>query len=301
MPSRPAQPLVDVAGRPVPAPAPLAWRRPAAPGTAHRLPRWRPPGRGLHDRRAPDFVRTAKAPAARSSGPRDRRRSPPPPATPPPRSAYAAARQDRGMVRSRAAGRLRRARRGPRPRLTGAAGVVVTASRPDDAGLRPWPTRTSAVADGAAVRSAPAVPRRRPLRRGDGRAGGRRRRTRRAPPLEDEGIAAFKAADGGLAARAGTGGGQRRATAHGDSPLGHGSTASARSTPRTWRSVSPTARPWPCHRPGRAVAGGTSVVVLDGRQATFSTAGNGAIGATNVVLDVFGPGRAAHLGAVTGR
>jgi cyanophycinase-like exopeptidase len=41
---------------------------------------------------------------------------------------------------------------------------------------------------------------------------------------------------------------------------------------------------------GARVAGGTSVVVADGRQATYSTASNGAIGAVNVVLDVFAAG-----------
>ncbi len=38
-----------------------------------------------------------------------------------------------------------------------------------------------------------------------------------------------------------------------------------------------------------AVTGG-SVVVADGRSGTYWTADNGAIGASGVVLDVFGPG-----------
>jgi len=44
---------------------------------------------------------------------------------------------------------------------------------------------------------------------------------------------------------------------------------------------------------GPAVTG-SSVVVADGRQGTFWTGGNGAMGASGVVLDVFGDGEALH-------
>jgi hypothetical protein len=49
--------------------------------------------------------------------------------------------------------------------------------------------------------------------------------------------------------------------------------------------LSPTAAP--------AVTG-SSVVVADGRQGRFWTGGNGAMGASGVVLDVFGDGEALH-------
>ena len=41
---------------------------------------------------------------------------------------------------------------------------------------------------------------------------------------------------------------------------------------------------------GARVVGSGSVAVLDSRQATYSTAANGAIGAVNTILDTFAPG-----------
>ena len=170
--------------------------------------------------------------------------------------------------------------------LTGAAGVVVTAADPTT--LAPAlsdPAFRSRV--GAAAQAAPAF-----LADDHFAAAMGSWWSPKADPtsatMEDEGVAAFKAADGALAARARAGRGERRAPAQRRLPLGPAL------RPRPGRP-----RP-PGHRAGDgavvalapsggSVAGG-SVVVLDGRQSTFSTAANGAIGATNVVLDVFAPG-----------
>ena len=46
--------------------------------------------------------------------------------------------------------------------------------------------------------------------------------------------------------------------------------------------------------PAGASVAGPSVVVADGRQGTFWTGANGAMGASGVVLDVFGDGEALH-------
>ena len=108
--------------------------------------------------------------------------------------------------------------------------------------------------------------------------------------LEDEGIAAFKSAAGDWQPGLGLVSANVVPRLNGDSRWGRlyglGQVDPTRLAfgvaDGTAIVLSPTA--------GASVAGGTSVVVLDGRQATFSTAVNGAIGATNVVLDVFGPG-----------
>ena len=46
--------------------------------------------------------------------------------------------------------------------------------------------------------------------------------------------------------------------------------------------------------PAAASVSGASVVVADGRGGTFWTGANGAMGASGVVLDVFGDGEALH-------
>ena len=46
--------------------------------------------------------------------------------------------------------------------------------------------------------------------------------------------------------------------------------------------------------PAGASVAGPSVVVADGRQGTFWTGANGAMGASGIVLDVFGDGEALH-------
>ena len=113
--------------------------------------------------------------------------------------------------------------------------------------------------------------------------------------LEDEGIAAFKAADGAWQPGLGLVAANVVPRLNGDSRWGrlyglgqvdptHLAFGVADGTAV---ALSPT---------GASVAGGTSVVVLDGRQATFSTAANGAIGATNVGARRLRPGRAARLG-----
>jgi cyanophycinase-like exopeptidase len=47
-------------------------------------------------------------------------------------------------------------------------------------------------------------------------------------------------------------------------------------------------------RPSDGSVIGRSVVVADGREGTFWTGGNGAMGASGVVLDVFGDGEPLH-------
>jgi cyanophycinase len=172
--------------------------------------------------------------------------------------------------------------------LSGAAGVVVTAA--DPTALAPAmadPGFRARVATAAG--SAPAF-----LADDHFAAAMGERWSPKADPtsatVEDEGIAAFKTADGDWQPGLGLVSANVVPRLNGDSRWGRlyglGQVDPTRLAygvaDGTAIVLSPTA--------GASVAGGTSVVVLDGRQATFSTAVNGAIGATNVVLDVFGPG-----------
>jgi cyanophycinase len=110
-----------------------------------------------------------------------------------------------------------------------------------------------------------------------------------AATLEDEGIAAFKAADGDWQPGLGLVSANVVPRLNGDSRWGRlFGLGQVDQTRLAFGVADGTAVA--LSRTGATAVGGTSVVVLDGRQASFSTAGNGAIGATNVVLDVFGPG-----------
>ncbi len=280
---------LSVDGVPVPAPAPLAWSAPAAPGSGTVYLGGDLLAGDVRDGALPAFVRSAVAAAggavkrarivvvSASSG------------DTPTASAYAAALKTAGW-----SGNVQQVTYGTASwdsaTLAGAAAVVVTAA--DPATLAP------AMADadfrsrvGSAARTAPAF-----LADDHFAAAMGTWWSPKADPsgatLEDEGIAAFKATDG--AWREGLG------------------LVAANIVPRLngdfrWGRLYGLGQVDPSHlafgvadgtavalsSTGATVAGGTSVVVLDGRQARFSTAGNGAIGATNVVLDIFGPGE--HL------
>ena len=277
-------PSVD--GAPVPAPAPLAWTAPAAPGTGTVYLGGDLLAGDVRAGALPAFVRSAVAGAggavkqarivvvSASSG--DTATA----------TAYAAALKTAGW-----SGLVQQVTYGTpswaSATLAGAAAVVVTAADPG--------TLAPAMADadfrtriGSAARTAPAF-----LADDHFAAAMGSWWSPKADPsgatLEDEGIAAFKAADGawrpGLALVAANivprlNGDSRWGRLYGLGQVdpSHLAFGVADGTAVTLSST------------GATVAGGTSVVVLDGRQARFSTASNGAIGATNVVLDIFGPG-----------
>ena len=277
---------LSVDGAPVPAPAPLAWNAPAAPGTGTLYLGGDLLAGDVRAGGLPAFVRTATT--AAGAGVRQSRivvvsASSGDTAT---ASSYAAALKSAGW-----AGVVQQVTYGTpswaAATLTGAAGVVVTAADPT--------TLAPAVADpdfrsrvSAAAGTAPAF-----LADDHFAAAMGSWWSPKADPtsatLEDEGIAAFKAADGGWLPGLGLVAANVVPRLNGDS---------------RWGRIYGLGQVDPAHlalgvadgtvvalsSSGATVAGGTSAVVLDGRQATFSTAANGAIGATNVVLDVFGPG-----------
>jgi cyanophycinase-like exopeptidase len=278
-------PSID--GAPVAAPAPTGWRAPAAPGSGTTYL-----GGGLldgavKDGALPAFVRTATAAVA---SPKQSRivvvsASSEDTAT---AQAYAAALKTAGWK-----GSVVTSTYGPgwtAPDLAGAAGVVVTAADATtlapavgDAAFRGW------VSD--AARTAPAF-----LADDHMAAAVGARWSPKADPtsstVEDQGIAAFRADDAqwqpglGLVSASVVPsltseyrwGRLYAATMADPTQLAFGVAEG------TAIALSPTS--------GATVAGGASVVVADGRQATFSTAENGAIGAVNVVLDVFAAGEA---------
>ncbi|NNM46502.1 Type 1 glutamine amidotransferase-like domain-containing protein [Knoellia koreensis] len=278
-------PSID--GAPVAPPAPTGWRAPSAPGTGTTYL-----GGGLldgavKDGALPDFVRTASAGVA---SPKQSRivvvsASSGDTAT---AQAYAAALKTAGW-----AGSVVTSTYGPgwtAPDLAGAAGVVVTAADATtlapamgDASFRSWV--------GGAARTAPAF-----LADDHMAAAVGARWSPKADPtsstVEDQGIAAFRADDAqwqpGLGLVSASivpsltseyrWGRLYAATMADPTQLAFGVADG------TAVALSPGA--------GARVAGGISVVVADGRQATYSTASNGAIGAVNVVLDVFAAGEA---------
>jgi len=279
-------PSID--GAPVAAPAPTGWRAPAAPGTGTLYLGGGQLGADARAGALPAFAATA---AASSPAPKQARvvvvsASEGDTAT---ASAYAAALKSAGWP-----GRVEAVAFGT-PQwdsadLAGAVGVVVTATDPTTLG--------PALADatfrervGEAVRTAPAV-----LADDHFAAALGRWWSPKADPtsatLEDEGIAAYRTGDGqwqpGLGLVATT------VVPHLTSDYRWGrlyglgqadpSQVALGVADGTAVALSPVG--------GASVAGAASVVALDGRQARFSTAANGAIGAVNVLLDVFAPGEA---------
>ena len=277
---------LSVDGASVPAPAPLAWTAPAAPGTGTLYLGGDLLSGDVRAGALPAFVRTAAAAAggavrqarivvvSASSG--DTATA----------SAYAAALKTAGW-----SGVVQQVTYGTpswsSAALAGAAGVVVTAADPT--------TLAPALADpafrsrvGSAAGTAPAF-----LADDHFAAAMGSWWSPKADPasatLEDEGIAAFKSADGGWQPGLGLVAANVVPRLNGDSRWGRlyglGQVDPTHLAFGVADGTAVALSPM-----GATVAGGTSVVVLDGRQATFSTASNGAIGATNVVLDVFGPG-----------
>lgn len=278
---------LTVGGAPVPAPARLAWTAPAAPGSGTVYLGGDLLAGDVRAGALPAFVRTAVAAAggsvkqarivvvSASSG--DTATA----------SSYAAALKTAGW-----SGVVQQVTYGTpswsSATLTGAAAVVVTAADPT--------TLAPAVADpefrsrvGAAAGSVPVF-----LADDHFAAAMGSWWSPKADPtsatLEDEGIAGFKSAD--AAWQPGLG-------------LVAANVVPRLTSDHRWGRLYGLGQVDPSHlafgvadgtavalapTDGATVVGGTSVVVLDGRQATFSTAPNGAIGATNAVLDIFGPG-----------
>ncbi|SDP31632.1 cyanophycinase [Pedococcus dokdonensis] len=277
---------LTVDGAPVPPPAPLGWTAPATPGAGTLYLGGDLLAGDVRTGGLPAFVRTATAAAdgsvkgarivvvSASSG--DTTTA----------GRYAAALKTAGW-----GGVVQQVTYGTpswsSASLTGAAGVVVTAADPT--------TLAPAMADpglrsliGAAARTAPAF-----LADDHFAAAMGSWWSPKADPtsatLEDEGIAAFKSADGAWQPGLGLVAANVVPRLNGDSRwgrlygLGQVDPAHLAVGLADGTAVALTSS-------GATVAGGSSAVVLDGRQATFSTAANGAIGATNVVLDVFGSG-----------
>jgi cyanophycinase len=276
---------LSVDGAPVPPPAPLAWSAPAAPGTGTVFL-----GGDLlaGDARAgglPVFVRTAVA-AAGGSAKQARivvvSASSGDTAT---ATSYAAALKTAGW-----SGVVQQVTYGTpswaSATLAGAAGVVVTAADPTTlAPAMSDPAFRSRVT--AAAQAAPAF-----LADDHFAAAMGGWWSPKADPtsatIEDEGIAAFKSADGAWLPGLGLVAANLVPRLNGDYRWGR--LYGLGQVDPTHLAVGLADGSVVALAPSGATVAGGSVVVLDGRQSTYSTAANGAIGATNVVLDVFAPG-----------